>query len=141
MATPVARAAESMGDSSPSNLYLARSAYFCCGIGALLILGSLVPLGSIASQSHWTAEDSTAYDRISLEYKRAAFQDAGRLGLTEQEQAARVEKLKSVVDAMQQKLKNANQQGDVWSRRMWWLGLATTVLGIGLHLVGQARSA
>jgi hypothetical protein len=141
MATPVARVAEPMGDSSPRNLYLARSAYCCCGIGTLLIVGSLLPLGSIASQSQWTEQDSTVYDRISLEYKRAAFQDAGRLGLTEQEQAARVEKLKSAVDAMQQKLKRARQQGSVWSRRLWWLGIATTGIGIVLHLVGQARRA
>jgi hypothetical protein len=129
------------GSSSPRSPYLARFAYCCCGIGTLSIVGSLLPLGSTAVQFQWTEQDSTAFDRISFEYKKAAMQDAGRLGLTEQEQAARVEKLKSAVDAMQQKLKRARQQGTVWSRRLWWLGLATMGIGIVLHLVVQARSS
>jgi hypothetical protein len=130
-----------MGESSPHNSYSAKLPHFCCAIGALLIVGSLIPLGSTVTQSQWTEEDSKAFDRVSLEYKKAAFQSAGRMGLTEQERATRVEKLKTAVDAMQQKLKNARLQGDVWSRRLWWLGLATTTLGVGLHLVEQARSA
>jgi hypothetical protein len=67
-------------------------------------------------------------------------QDAGRLGLTEQEQAAQVAKLESAVVAMQLKLKNAQQRGDVWSRQLWWLGIVMAGLGIVLHLVVQARS-
>lgn len=109
-------------------------------MGALFILVSFVPLGTMASHSQWTEEDSTSYDRISLEYKKSAYQDPGELGLTEEELAARIEKLKTAADAMREKLKNARQHGDVWSQRLRWIGLATTVLGIVLHLAGQARS-
>lgn len=129
-----------MGDSPSRNSFLATCAYICCGIGALLIMGSLLPLGAIASQSQWTEKDSAAYDRISLEYKKSAYQDAGELGLTEEDQAVRIEKLKTAVDSMRDKLDNARRQGDVWSRQLRWIGLATTALGIVLHFAGRARA-
>ena len=130
-----------MGEPALRSPDLARSATICCALGALLILASLLPLGKIVAHSQWTEEDSTAYDRISLEYKKAAYQDHRELGLSEEEQAVRIEKLKSAVDAMTDKLRNARMQGDVWPRRLRWIGLATTALGIVLHLAGRGRSA
>lgn len=112
-------------------------ALVCCSVGALLILASLVPLGKIAPQSQWTEEDAAAYDRVALEYKRSAYQNPGGLGLTEEEHAARVEKLKEAADAMRDKLEAARRQGDLWSWQLRWIGIATTSLGIVLHFAGR----
>ena len=98
-------------------------------LGLLLIASSFLPLSDFAARSAWTTQDTIAYDRLSLEYHRSAYQSPARVGLTKEEFAARQQELKQRFDAMRGKLEYARQRPDAWRRYLLGGGAALSFAG------------
>jgi len=127
--TDRAKAADRVASTLPAALAL---------LGSLLIVASLLPIGDWAAKSQWTPEDSAAYDRVSTEYKRSNYQSAARLGISETEQQAQREKMKSQLDAMRTRLDRARDQPQRWSRYLLWTGVLLTATGFFAHSIRQS---
>ncbi len=97
--------------------------------GALLIAASFFPIGRFASQSLWTVENSAKYDRVTQEYKRSAYQNPARTGLSKKENEARRERMKQQIDVMKERLEYAKNQPELWSRYFLWAGILLAAAG------------
>jgi len=107
-------------------------------LGVLLIAASFLPLGKWAAKSQWTTEDSAAFDRVSVEYKRSAYQSPARAGLTESEWKAQRERMQRQLKALQQKLERAKSQPKRWSRYLLGIGSLLTAAGFYANATRQS---
>jgi len=102
-------------------------------LGAVLIAASFFPVGYLASEVLWTDADSAAYDRLTTQYKRSAYQTAARAGVTDDEWQAQRERMKQKLDAMNAKLEQARSQPKLWSRCFFLSGALLTASGTIWH--------
>lgn len=130
-----------MGEANPIPVKAAVLSVLFCVVGAMLVLASLLPLDSFASRSNWSMEDSDSYDRITEEYKDSTYKSPGELGLTQEQYDQRQKELLTAVEAMRDKLEYARGRGSVWKQRLRWSGIATTAVGLILHLYAHRRRA
>ncbi len=98
-------------------------------LGILLIGASFLPIGDLVARSQWTSEDSTAFDRISKEYKRATYDARAQSAVTEQEWEAQREKMRARMQAFEDKLARAKSQPRLWSRYLLGIGVLMTAAG------------
>lgn len=101
----------------------------------LLILGcSFLPL-AWTKEAAWSMQDSEAYDRVSREYHKLAYQSAAETGRSETEMRAHREALKQQFETLRDRLEFAQQQPQRWSRFLLWAGTSLVVLGLLLLVV------
>lgn len=98
-------------------------------LGLALISASFFPIGNLAANSQWTAEDSAALDRVSLEYKQANYESPARRGLTPAEHAAQMKKMEQKMRAQEARLERAKSQPKRWSRYLLGIGTLLTLAG------------
>lgn len=103
-------------------------------LGVGLVFASFFPIGQLATDHLWTTDDSIAYDRISLEYHRAALEPTPRAGRTDEESAEYLANLKRQFTAMQEQLQRARRQPPLWSRYLMWAGALLAAAGVLSHL-------
>jgi len=109
--------------------------------GILLIIASWTSIGKVATDTAWAPEDAEVYGRLVQENHSMSYQSVERSGLTEEEFAAKRKNIEDKLEAMIDKLEYAKSRPAIWSRNLFWIGTALTVLGTLAHLFGHARTS
>ena len=105
--------------------------------GILLIIVSWTPIGKLESDVVWTQHDSDTYSRLVEENHHLAYEDPGRVGLTEAQFAEKRQKVEQELAAKIEELEFAKSRPAVWSRNLFWSGVVLVVLGALAHLFGR----
>jgi len=98
-------------------------------VGILLVGFSVFQI-SFGSENLWTKEDSAAYDRVTLEYHRSAYQSADQAGRTEEEMKKYRENLRNQFEKMRRKLEEARSPRSLWTSYTFWTGAICCFVGI-----------
>ncbi len=107
------------------------------GIG--LIITSWTPIGKLSTHSIWNREDSAAYSRLVEENHHITYETPERSGLTEEQLAAKRQRIEQKLAAKIEKLEYAKSRPEGWSRNLFWSGVVLVVLGGLAHLLGSSR--
>ena len=87
----------------------------------------------------WTKEDAAALDRVTVEYKLSAYKSPARAGVSEEEWATQRARMKTKMDAMNEKLRTALDQPERWSRYLLWSGILAVALGAAIHYAARNK--
>jgi hypothetical protein len=110
-------------------------------LGILLILTSWTPIGKLESEAVWTPDDSVAYSRLVEENHRIAYEAPERSGLTDEQLAAKRQRIEQQLAAKIEKLEYAKSRPEVWSRNLFWSGALLVTLGGLSHLLGSDNAS
>ncbi|MGI9427119.1 MAG: hypothetical protein ACR2NM_00560 [Bythopirellula sp.] len=103
-------------------------------VGVLLIGASFLPVGNWVARSQWSREDTAAYDRVSMAYKKSAYESPVRKGLSQAEWDAQRDRMRQQMESLQQKLDGAKRQPQRWSRYLLGIGSLLTAAGFYANL-------